>query len=237
MENTDKYFILNGEQIKVLSNISLHVEKGERIAVLGPSGCGKSTILGLLAGFYKADKGNIHVEGKVSLMPQQDMLLPWRKILDNALLPLELRGEKSSLAYQKASELLPLFGLEGFGESYPNQLSGGMRQRASLLRTYLNGGDFWLLDEPFGKLDTLTKEELQLWLLDVWQTSQPGMVFVTHDIEEAIHLAHRIYLLSPRPGTIIHQFTVDWQKNDPQGEIKALNLKQRIRESLFLKNK
>ncbi len=203
-----KSFLLNGEKIPVLDNISLTVPHGQCTALLGPSGCGKSTLLSMIAGFYPPDSGSITTTGKVSLCMQKDMLLPWRDLLANVCLPVEI-NDRSELAAAKerAKSYLPLFGLEGFAHSYPSQLSGGMSQRAALLRTLMAGGDFWLLDEPFAKLDALTREEMQSWLLGIIQRFQPGVLLITHDIEEAIKLADQIHVLSRRPASLIATFT------------------------------
>jgi ABC-type nitrate/sulfonate/bicarbonate transport system ATPase subunit len=138
-------------------------------------------------------------------MPQRDLLLPWRTVLNNVILGPELDGRSKRAARQQARELLPLFGLEGFEDAYPDTLSGGMRQRAALLRTFLTGREVLLLDEPFGALDALTRRELQRWLLDVWQRFQKTILFITHDVEEAVFLADRVLVFSPRPGRITQE--------------------------------
>jgi ABC-type nitrate/sulfonate/bicarbonate transport system ATPase subunit len=135
-------------------------------------------------------------------MPQKDLLLPWRSVIDNAILPLEVQGVPRSEARSRASEMLPMFGLQEFASAYPSALSGGMRQRAALLRTVLANRDTLLLDEPFGALDALTRRELQDWLLDLWRQFRQTIVFVTHDVEEALYLADRVVVLSPRPGRV-----------------------------------
>ena len=220
----NKQFRLNSRPIPVLDSVSIEVAAGESVALIGPSGCGKSTLLGLIAGFYPADSGTLSVTGRVSLMMQQDMLLPHRSVLDNACLPVEVRDKKRlPAARAEARALLPLFGLEGFGDSYPSQLSGGMRQRAALLRTVMDGGDFWLLDEPFGKLDALTKEELQEWLFGIKSRFNPGVLLVTHDISEALSLADRISVMSERPGRIKAELEVARERRAAQqDEIRRL---------------
>ncbi|GAB6179273.1 ABC transporter ATP-binding protein [Desulfotomaculum defluvii] len=198
------------KQIMALDNVSLTVEAGEFVSLLGPSGCGKSTLLDLVAGLVRPDEGEILLgehsilgeRGNVSYMLQSDLLFPWRTVLDNVVIPLQLEGSSVDEARKRAMELLPLFGLEKFAQSYPDMLSGGMRQRAALLRTYLCNKDVMLLDEPFGKLDALTKVQMQQWLINIWQHFKHSVLFVTHDIDEAILLSDRIYLLSPRPGRI-----------------------------------
>ncbi|GAB6159083.1 ABC transporter ATP-binding protein [Desulfotomaculum varum] len=204
------------EKILALDRVSLTVGEGEFVSLIGPSGCGKSTLLELVAGLSTPDRGDILLQGRsvagcrghVSYMPQNDVLFPWRTVLDNVILPLQLQGMAIKEARQTARQLLPLFGLAGFADSYPHMLSGGMKQRAAFLRTYLCRKELMLLDEPFGKLDALTKMQMQEWLLDIWQRFQHSVLFVTHDIEEAILLSDRIYLFSPRPGRILAELTV-----------------------------
>jgi len=163
-------------------------------------------------------------------MPQRDMLLPWRSVVENACLPVAVR-QPAALPAARAEVriLLPLFGLEGFGDSLPGQLSGGMRQRAALLRTYMAGGDLWLLDEPFGSLDALTKEALQEWFMELRQEIKTSVLFVTHDIAEAVKLAGRIYALSPRPGRV----TGEWQVERGLSPQEREQLKQEIQASFF----
>jgi ABC-type nitrate/sulfonate/bicarbonate transport system ATPase subunit len=141
-------------------------------------------------------------------MPQRDLLLPWRSVLDNAAIPLELRGVPRNRAREEAASWFPRFGLQGFERSYPARLSGGMRQRAALLRTFLTGRDILLLDEPFGALDALTRADMQEWLLDIWTGLAKTIVLVTHDVDEAIYLADRVCVMSPRPGTIEREIDI-----------------------------
>lgn len=208
-----------------MREVSLVVGKGEFVSLIGPSGSGKSTLLDLAAGLSVPDEGDILLEGRsilgqkglVSYMPQKDVLFPWRTILDNVIVPLEVRGVSKQQARQQALELLPIFGLEKFADSYPDMLSGGMKQRASFLRTYLGHKELMLLDEPFGKLDALTRMEMQAWLLQIWQTYRHSVLLVTHDIDEAILLSDRIYVLSARPGEIIGEVTVNLPRpRDPR---------------------
>ena len=209
IEGVKKHFTLNGRRILVLDDVSLTVGEGEFVALLGPSGCGKSTLLSMLAGYFPPDEGVMELTGRPGYMPQRDMLLPWLSVVENACLPVAVRQAAALAAARKeVRRLLPLFGLEGFGSSLPGQLSGGMRQRAALLRTYMAGGDFWLLDEPFGNLDALTKESLQEWFMELRREIKTGVLFVTHDIGEAIKLSRRIYALSPRPGRVSGEWTV-----------------------------
>ncbi|MCK5633677.1 MAG: ABC transporter ATP-binding protein [Anaerolineales bacterium] len=210
-----KSFHAEGRSVKALDDVFLSVEEGEFLTLIGPSGCGKSTLFNLVVGLLQPDEGNIYLEGeicadrigRVSYMPQRDLLLPWRNILDNVIIPLELAGVPRGEARARAQSMLPLFGLEDFASSYPAALSGGMRQRAALQRTMLAEKRILLLDEPFGALDALTRRELQDWLLEVWRRFGQTVIFITHDVEEAIYLGDRVAVMSPRPGRIVK--TVD----------------------------
>lgn len=208
------------DRVTALQAVSLFVREGEIVSLIGPSGCGKSTMLDVVAGLTLPDAGEVLLDGTVitgqkgfvSYMPQKDVLFPWRTILDNVIIPLEIQGIKKNAARDEAFTLLPVFGLDKFADSYPWALSGGMRQRAAFLRTYLCKKALMLLDEPFGKLDALTRLQMQQWLLDIWQTMRHTVLFVTHDVEEAILLSDRIYVLSARPGQIIAEVNVDFPR-------------------------
>ncbi|MEQ8200418.1 MAG: ABC transporter ATP-binding protein [Syntrophomonadaceae bacterium] len=198
------------ERVQTLNNISMAIECREFAVILGPSGCGKSTLLNIMAGLLKPDQGRIELggvdwtgkTGRVSYMQQKDLLLPWQNILDNVCIPLLLRGVKRKDAYATARGYLQDFGLEGFENYYPRQLSGGMRQRAALLRTYLFTSDIMLLDEPFATLDAITRHKMQEWLKELAAKYKPTVVLVTHDIEEALLLADVVYVLSARPAQV-----------------------------------
>ena len=189
--------------VRALDGVDLTVGQGELVALVGPSGCGKSTLLGIVAGLDAPDEGEVVLEGRASYMFQKDLLLPWLRVIDNAALPLELVGVPRDEARRRAAAFFPRFGLDGFERSWPRQLSGGMRQRAALLRTYLVGRELLLLDEPFGALDALTRAAMQEWLLEIWSDDRPSVLFVTHDVEEALFLADRVYVMSARPGRIV----------------------------------
>lgn len=216
-------------RVPVLNGISVHAEAGEFVAILGPSGCGKSTLLSILAGLLEADAGSIAVaddphfprRGRLAYMPQQDALFPWRTVLDNCTLPAEFQGRDRRAARREALDLLREFGLGGFAHAYPAALSGGMRQRAAFLRTWLAHQPILLLDEPFGALDALTRSALQQWLLDVWERRRRTVLLVTHDIEEAILLADRIYVLSERPARVTGVFAAPFAR--PRPETLVLN--------------
>ncbi|HEC23644.1 MAG TPA: ABC transporter ATP-binding protein [Chloroflexi bacterium] len=227
LRHVSKSFHDNGLVVKALEDVSLHVMPGEFVTIIGPSGSGKSTLFNLIVGLLEPDAGEIRLDGRayrnrtgrVAYMPQRDLLLPWRSVLDNVILPLELRGVPRSEAYRQAREMLPLFGLEGFEEAYPTALSGGMRQRAALLRTILTERETLLLDEPFGALDALTRRELQDWLLGVWSRFRQTVVFITHDVEEALYLGDRVIVLSARPGRVVRTLTVDLPRPRRRGLI------------------
>jgi len=217
VDKVSKAFRVDGRIIHALDGVSLSVAAGQFVSLIGPSGCGKSTLLNLICGLMEPDQGLILLHGQdqgrrlghVGYMPQRDLLLPWRKVLGNILLGPEMMGLDLDQAKEQARDLLPLFGLDGFADSYPAELSGGMRQRAALMRTMLCQQEIILLDEPLGALDALTRRTMRSWLLEVWRRFQQTMLFVTHDVEEAIYLSDRVYLLSPRPGRVIYSLDID----------------------------
>lgn len=202
--------------LPTLEDISLVLEENQLVSVLGPSGCGKSTLFNIISGLETPDRGRIIIDGRdyngrtgrVSYMHQKDLLLPWRNILDNVCLPLFIKGLGRADAYEKAGRHFYDFGLEGFQQKYPHQLSGGMKQRAALLRTYLFADDIMLLDEPFGSLDAITRRKMQDWLLGLFQKLNASILFITHSIDEAIFLSDRIYLLSMRPAVVRKVFDI-----------------------------
>jgi len=217
LKGIGKAFAMDGRVLPVLQGIDLCVYPGEFVSVIGPSGCGKSTLLNIIAGLEEPSRGAVRLEGKeapgrlgaIGYMHQKDLLLPWRTVLDNAVLGLELRGVGRSQARRQAQELMDSFGLAGFEDSYPHLLSGGMRQRAAFLRTVLADQDVILLDEPFGALDALTRASMQEWLLGLWESWQKTVVLVTHDVEEAVLLSDRVYVLTARPGKVKAVLPVD----------------------------
>lgn len=215
-QNISKSF---GEK-QVLSDVNITLNKGEIVSLLGVSGAGKTTLFNILSGIYKADTGNVYLNGeditgkpgKVSYMLQKDLLFPYRKVIDNVCLPLIINGAKKKEAREKALPFFKVFDIEGTEFKYPDQLSGGMRQRAALLRTYLSSNGVALLDEPFSALDTITRTKIHKWYLDVMGQIDLSTVFITHDIDEAIILSDRIYILSGTPGTIANEIVIDEKK-------------------------
>lgn len=199
-----------GELLPILGGVDLSLARGEFAAVIGPSGCGKSTLFNVVAGLVRPDAGEVRraEDDRVAYMPQRDLLLPWRTVLGNALLGPDLQGGDRAAARAKALALLPLFGLDGFGEAMPHELSGGMRQRVALLRTVLLERHIMLLDEPFGALDALTRAEMHEWLLGIWQELSRTVLFTTHDMEEALFLADRVFVLSRRPARVVLELPV-----------------------------
>jgi ABC-type nitrate/sulfonate/bicarbonate transport system ATPase subunit len=199
-----------GGAVVALAGADLRVAPGEFVSIVGPSGCGKSTLFNIVAGLTRPTRGRVLLDGaepstllgQVGYMPQKDLLMPWRSVLDNVTLGLEMSGVGRRQARARAREELGRFGLEGFEQRWPGNLSGGMRQRAALLRTFLAGRELMLLDEPFGALDALTRQAMQEWLLDVWQADRKTILFITHDVEEAVYLSDRVYVMSGRPGSV-----------------------------------
>jgi ABC-type nitrate/sulfonate/bicarbonate transport system ATPase subunit len=208
------------ENMPIVDDISLELRENEFVTLIGPSGCGKSTIFNMISGLVKIDSGQVFIDekectgetGQVSYMYQKDLLLPWKKIIDNAALPLRIKGYSKKDSHQRVKKYFKLFGLEGFEYKYPHQLSGGMRQRAALMRTYMSSKDIILLDEPFGGLDAITRFKMQNWLLGILDKLQVSILFITHDIEEAIFLSDRIYVLSNRPAKIKKEIIVKLPK-------------------------
>lgn len=218
--------------VQALADISFQVAPGAFLTFIGPSGCGKSTLFRILAGLEQPDTGQIVLQGQplpttaerrgcFGYMPQRDALLPWRTVLNNVILGAELSGDSQEQARTEARQLLPLFGLDGFENAWPSTLSGGMRQRAALLRTFLTGYEILLLDEPFGSLDALTRRALQQWLLGVRTRFKKTILFITHDIDEALLLGDRVLVFSPRPGRIMADLSIDL--SHPRHEETVLN--------------
>lgn len=228
---------------KVLEDVSVTLRKGELVCLLGVSGGGKTTLFNVISGLLKPDAGQVLLDGEditgkpghISYMLQKDLLLPYRTIEDNVALPLLLRGVKKREARKQASALFEEFGLGGTEKLWPSQLSGGMRQRAALLRTYLFSQNVALLDEPFSALDTLTKSAIHRWYLDVMERIHLSTLFITHDMDEAVLLSDRIYLLTGQPGRITSEIVVEEprpRRQDFNLSPEFLQYKRRIQEQL-----
>lgn len=212
----------------VIENINITLQEGELVCLLGVSGGGKTTLFNVIAGLNVPQKGSVLLNGeditgktgKISYMLQKDMLLPFRTVVDNVAMPLILKGMPKRKAREKASAMFEQFGIEGTQKKYPAELSGGMRQRAALLRTYMFSSEAALLDEPFSALDTITKSEMHRWYLDVMERIKLSAIFITHDVDEAIFLSDRIYLLGGKPGTITDEIVI----SEPKPRRKDFNL-------------
>lgn len=215
----------------VFRNLDLQVADGEFVSILGPSGCGKSTLLKVLGGILKPDSGEIMMDGAMgpAMMPQEDLLFPWLTILDNALLYARLHGKKQE-SMPRAKAGLELFGLGGYEQNYPSELSGGMRQRAAFLRTALCPAEILLLDEPFASLDVLTRHDMQRWLASMRQELRRTILLVTHDLDEALYLSDRLILMSQRPADFIfeHRIEVPIAERTPRWLAEQTGLKEEL---------
>lgn len=204
----------------IIRDVDICLKRNEIVSLLGQSGAGKTTLFNILSGIYTPDSGKVFLgddeitatPGKISYMLQKDLLLQYMTVLDNTALPLIIKGEKKKDAREKAAALFGKFGLEGCEKKYPSQLSGGMRQRAALLRTYLASSGIALLDEPFSALDTLTKSAMHKWYLGIMSEIELSTLFITHDIDEAILLSDRVYIMKNNPGTITDEIIIDVPK-------------------------
>ena len=227
--------------LHTLEDVTLSLEKNQFVSILGPSGCGKSTLFNVISGLELPDRGNIIIDsknyngktGRVSYMHQKDLLFPWNNIIGNVSLSLLIKGWNKKKAQTEAKKYFTDFGLKGFEKSYPSQLSGGMRQRAALLRTYLFANDIMLLDEPFGSLDAITRRKMQLWLLEVWERIEASILFITHDIDEAIFLSDKIYLLSRRPAVVREIFNVEIKRPRDNRTFTSIEF-NRIKEKIII---
>lgn len=208
----------------IIKDINIELNRGELVSLLGVSGSGKTTLFNVLSGLVRPEEGHVTINGEdmtgkpgcISYMMQKDLLMAHKKIIDNVSLPLVLKGIDKKSARQKADSLFEEFGLDGTQYLYPVQLSGGMRQRAALLRTYLSSGGAALLDEPFSALDAITKSAIHRWYLDVMQKIDLSTLFITHDIDEAILLSDRIYILNGKPGQIRDEILIKEKKPRPE---------------------
>ena len=220
-----------GATVPALAAVSLAAAREQLLAVVGPSGCGKSTLLELICGLQRPDGGSI-TSAPAVLMPQRDQLLPWLSAVDNAALALRIAGLSRAEARRRAAALFCELGLEGFEEAHPRELSGGMRQRVAFARTLLSGKPVLCLDEPFGALDAITRGEMQEWLTLTLAREPRTVVLVTHDVEEAIVLADRVAVLSPRPGRVIEQLDVEIARPRVRTDRAVIALRERALETL-----
>jgi ABC-type nitrate/sulfonate/bicarbonate transport system ATPase subunit len=206
--------------LDTIENISLTLKENRIVSIIGPSGCGKTTLFEIISGLDRPDRGSVFIEGieytgrtgRVSYMRQKDLLLPWLTILDNVSLPVVLKGEEKESARKTALGFFEVFGLKGFENYYPSQLSGGMKQRAAFLRSYMFSNDIMLLDEPFGGLDAITRRKMQLWLQELISRFRSSILFITHSVDEAVFLSDEIYVLSKRPATVIEILEINLKK-------------------------
>ena len=220
-------------QLPVLREISLQAQRDEVLGVVGPSGCGKTTLLQLICGLQRPDAGAIRCP-PAALMPQHDLLLPWFSALDNAGLALRFAGASRAQARRRSAEAFAQLGLAGFEAARPNELSGGMRQRVAFLRTLLSGKPLLCLDEPFGALDAITRSEMQDWLAHALLRRPHTVVLVTHDVEEAVLLADRIAVLSPRPGNVVEQLDVQIPRPRRRTDPQVVALRERALAALHI---
>ncbi|APH05611.1 ABC transporter ATP-binding protein [Bacillus weihaiensis] len=236
-------FTYTGNENSLLEKVNLTINEGEFVSIIGPSGSGKSTLFKLITGLEQPTEGDIFINevlaanrlGQVGYMPQQDLLLPWRTILENATLPLEIKGVKKREASTQVLPLLEEFGLKGVENKYPSELSGGMKQRVSFLRTIVNGTPLLLLDEPFSALDAITKLSMQEWLLAQWQKRKKTILFITHDVNEALFLSDRLFIITETPVKQLKEVKVPLKRprtlkdlNQPE----VISVKEKLLEEL-----
>ncbi len=241
---THRFASAGDASVLAVADVSLDVAPGRLVSLLGQSGCGKSTLFNIVAGLLTPTEGRVLLDGRditgraglVSYMLQKDLLLPWRTVLDNVVFGLEIQGVDRKTARRAAEPLMERYGLGAFKAHYPDSLSGGMRQRAALLRTLLCDNDVILLDEPFAALDAQTRFRMQQWLLTLWKDFDRTVLFVTHDVDEAVFLSDEICVLSPRPGRIADRFEVDLPRPRTRDVMTApafIRAKQRCLDLLF----
>lgn len=200
------------DNMVILNDINIEVNEGELVSIVGPSGSGKSTIFNIITNLIKFDSGEKRVNGDVSYMYQKDMMVPWKKVVDNIATPLVFKGMDKKNARKEVEKYIGTFGLTSFQNKYPNKLSGGMKQRANFLQTYLTSNDIMLLDEPFGALDSITRSNMQQWLLDIKKNMNSTILLITHDVDEAVLLSDRVYVISEKPAVIKGEVKVNLPK-------------------------
>ena len=234
LDNVSKQYGSGSNALLALDRVSLTVAKGEFVCLLGASGCGKSTLLSLVAGLDQISGGTLDIGGRhVSLMFQEAALFPWLSVLGNVELPMRLRGVGKAERRQRAEELLEVVRLKGFGHKRPHELSGGMRQRVALARSLAQNADVLLMDEPFGALDAMTRDILHDELERIWREQQLTVLFVTHNVREAVRLGDRVVLLSSRPGRVIEDFAITHERprriDSPEVSGQAAEITDRLR--------
>jgi ABC-type nitrate/sulfonate/bicarbonate transport system ATPase subunit len=235
VEHVHKSFAGRAGTVHALADVSLHADAGEVVTVVGPSGCGKSTLLELICRLQRPDAGTVDA-APAALMPQRDLLLPWLTALDNAGLALRARGVSPEQARATAAPWLERFGLGGFERTRPAQLSGGMRQRVSFLRSLLAGKPVLALDEPFASLDAITRAEMQGWLAHALEAERRTVVLVTHDVEEAVLLGDRVLVMSARPGRVVQELTVPQPRPRKRTDPEIVALRERVLEGLGVRS-
>jgi NitT/TauT family transport system ATP-binding protein len=211
------YTTKDGHTIQALKDVNLAIAKGEFISVVGPSGCGKTTLLKVLAGILQGSSGEATIEGRALVGPSREIgvvfqapvLLPWRNVLQNVMVPIEVQKRERGKFEERARQLLVMVGLSGFESKYPNELSGGMQQRVGICRALVHDPSFLLMDEPFGALDAMTREQMNEELQRIWTDSKKTVLLVTHSIPEAVYLADRVVVMTPRPGRIVDVVSID----------------------------
>lgn len=244
MKLETKHVSKSFDEKKIIEDVSITLNEGEIVSLLGVSGAGKTTLFNIISGLILPDEGEVCLEGQeitgkagyISYMLQKDLLLPYKTIEENVALPLMIKGQKKKAALEKARAGFIEFGLDGTQKKYPAQLSGGMRQRAALFRTYLASNGVALLDEPFSALDTITKGMMHKWYLEVMERIRLSTIFITHDIDEAILLSDRIYLMTGQPGKITEEIVITEKKpraKEFQLTTEFLEYKKRILKSLM----
>ena len=245
IDKVSRYFdASDGERMIALDDVSLSIRANEFVALVGPSGCGKSTLLRILAGLIKPSAGNVRVAGQPLKAPREQTgivfqaptLLPWASMLDTVLFPLDMMGKLDAAGRARAHDLLALVGLAGFESKYPRELSGGMQQRAGICRALVHDPDILLMDEPFGALDALTREELTVELMRIWRERPKTILFVTHSIPEAVLLADRVVVMSARPGRVAEIINVALPRPrdfDMEARSEFQDATRRIRELIF----
>ena len=246
IEGLTKTFRPKSGPVAALDGVNMSVRPGEFVTLIGPSGCGKSTLFNVVAGLEGYDSGQIRLDatpgggrlGEIAYMFQKDLLFPWRTVLGNASLGLEMDGLPRKEARERVEPYLERFGLADFARAYPDQLSGGMRQRVAFLRTMVQKRSLMLLDEPFGALDSYTRTGLQQWLMGVWDEIRTTVLFITHDVAEAVYLSDRVYVMTPRPGRIQTVCDIDLERPREKGlEItdEFLHLERTLKAELHLR--